>query len=698
MDEFISPMLNLFKKLVDENNATIAAFADDHRKVAEFLGIDTSNGFGGSQITDRIAEAINLNIQSSDEAKGFDRKKFRKIAQELIYRHVLYGDEVNEYLKVFSAIGECLESSVTKIKSLENPTSWNIVIQQAKNYCLYRRMHSHVDIHSIRRDYPRDVDTALAIKLLLENGASVAIVDSEFELSELEGVVRKIEGFISRVGGISFAKVLFGNLLSKKIYNNDFERYLINRNTNLMAFSSPMFPYGYALNLCAKYPAENQSRASANDYKSVENLLTAIATSYGSQPYSFWEVNFHAGDRLVELLQNTALFDSIFTINQAKPAYVLAQMKSLFTWVDQAKFEAIIDFTLIEYHEVCSIIFDVSKTFAGPVTIYQSKICSLLKHIQIDRVSKILATLSHDSVNSEYNIPSDFAKADFLFKPLIRIGPTKFVLMDKSWCAPGAYEALFAIINLKVYPSKKNDLVSGKLGASFENLVYERLTLSNITFSEGEYEGGECDLIIESPKAVILIELKRKVLTRQAKSGIDISLLLDIADSIFEAQFQLGRTHLLLKKNGYIDLQDRNGKRIRVNLNGRDIERVALSSVEFGGFHDRTIVEQILRAFSTHSYSTTSEEPQIKSKFEKFNLKQSEWNKQVEELTSVDTSFAHRPFWNCSFLSFFQLITVLEDSSDNESFYSNLFSTKYVTTGTFDFYSEYARKKLAKKK
>jgi len=277
------------------------------------------------------------------------------------------------------------------------------------------------------------------------------------------------------------------------------------------------------------------------------------------------------------------------------------------------------------------------------------------------------------------------------------MGSTKFVLMDKSWCAPGVYEALFELLNRRVYPSKKNDFVSGKLGASFENLVYERLALSNIAFSEGEYEGGECDLVIESQKAVVLVELKRKVLTRQAKSGVDINLLLDIAESIFDAQFQLGRTHLLLKKHGYIDLKDRNGKRIKVNLNGREIERIALSSFEFGGFHDRTIVEQILRAFSTHSYSTTSEEQHLKSKFEKFNLKQSEWNKQIEELTSVDTFFAHRPFWNCSFLSYFHLITVLDDSTDNESFYANLFSTKYVTTGTFDFYCEYERRKLAKK-
>src|SRR5258708_4148627 len=279
-------MLNTFKKLVDANAATITGFAHDHERVARFLGIDTSKGFGGGQITSLMTETINSNIVNKSEGKVLARLTFGKIAQELIYRHILYGDDINEYLNVFKVITECLKAGVMKFESFENSSAWSKIIEQAKNYGLYTNRASLFSLDMIRREYPKIVDTALAVKLLHENGASVSIADSEFELSGLEGIVQRIEDEINKVGGISMANILFKNLLKEKVYTESLERYVITRNTNLSGINSPMFPYGYMLNLCVKYPTESKRKEiPGSELNPILQLATAISTSYVTHPY-----------------------------------------------------------------------------------------------------------------------------------------------------------------------------------------------------------------------------------------------------------------------------------------------------------------------------------------------------------------------------------------------------------------------------
>ena len=94
---------------------------------------------------------------------------------------------------------------------------------------------------------------------------------------------------------------------------------------------------------------------------------------------------------------------------------------------------------------------------------------------------------------------------------------------------------------------------------------------------------------------VILIEVKKKPLTRRARAGSDLSLVLDLAQSLLEAQEQAGNHEMRLLREGYLDLNE-NGETYRVQLNGRSIERIALSFTDFGSFHDRLFLEKFLNA------------------------------------------------------------------------------------------------------
>ncbi|MEJ0057611.1 MAG: hypothetical protein WDN75_19380 [Bacteroidota bacterium] len=681
-------MLNEFKKLVDETPSTIEAFGRDHREIAVFLGIDVSKGFSGTDISDSFASAINDNIRNDTEQAVMTRTRFSKLLDDLIYRYVLFGEDIAEYLKVIKGITECLKTDVKKLKDFSDELAWKTIVQNAKNYFVYvNRTYAFIP-GNLRYDYPKITDMALAAKLLVENGATVEIVDSDLHFSGMENVVSKIEMGIKEIGGITCAKIIFDELVVRGMYNKEYERYFITRTAGIFPAAVPLFPVGFVLNLCAKYPAENPKAITDENYKAIVELSTALTATYGVQPYSFWEVEFHGGDRLIELLQSTALFDSIYTLYQAKPDYVMELCQELFSWTDLNKFKERAGFSLQEYIVVVTILFRVTRNTRGPCRINLAGFDNMIKGIPKKRLSQLLNKVSHTSANSGYTIPSHYKEIDFVKKPLIKTAEDEYVLMDRSWCALGVYEFIFYFC-LELAESIYEFAI--RMGEAYETFLYKRLTSKGISFSEGKYvdEEGECDLIIECKSVIILIEVKRKVLTSEARSGDDINLILDLAASVFDMQFQLGRTELILRRDGYINLTNRYGESVRVELNGREIERVALSYLDFGAFHDRTIIEQILRGFSTHMFSTTSEDPAIKKRFQKFNAKQQLWNEQLEELVKLDPRFQRRPFFHCWFLNYFHLATLLDDSVDNESFYKNLKSTKHVTSGTFDFFREY---------
>lgn len=123
--------------------------------------------------------------------------------------------------------------------------------------------------------------------------------------------------------------------------------------------------------------------------------------------------------------------------------------------------------------------------------------------------------------NNNYFQPSDIEKVDFPFRPLIKSNKTRYVLMDKSWCAPSIFETLSTAFRQSKF--KDYDSI---MGYALENLIYKWLNAHNISYSHGSYlvDGveGECDILIETKEAIALIEFKKKVLTRKAKSGVDM--------------------------------------------------------------------------------------------------------------------------------------------------------------------------------
>jgi len=486
------------------------------------------------------------------------------------------------------------------------------------------------------------------------------------------------------------------HLLAKNNYSPYFERYHLTRQGNgLGMHKSPQIPIGYLLNLCVKYPNEIQTlRDIDKELRQIQNLSIAIVTSYYNvEHYNQWAHFFQTGETIIKFCTEIALWDSIYSLIQIRPKLSLQIIEELYKEIDEATFSKEVGVSKDEYFTVLSEIFEIAKDKNGIVTIYVSAIKKKLKVFDEQLIKRVLDINSHNAqANVEYLLPSDITKVNFQFNSLIKLSDTKYILMDKSWCAPALFESLAT-----VFRAAKVKNFDSNIGYALEKIIYKWLNNHSITYSYGTYSvdsiDGECDLLIEAKDAIILIEFKKKVLTRKAKSGIDIDLLVDLSDSILSSQIQAGRTEIILREKGEITLTDqKTNSSKKVYWNNRAIERISLTQLDFGGFHDKTIINQFFNALLTHSYGTYSEEKSILKKFEELKEKQKIWSEQYAKLNALDKAFNHFPYFDSSFMNLGQLLETINLSTDNNSFYEKLKTHKFVTFGTLDFYREFEMK------
>jgi hypothetical protein len=270
--------------------------------------------------------------------------------------------------------------------------------------------------------------------------------------------------------------------------------------------------------------------------------------------------------------------------------------------------------------------------------------------------------------------------------------------MNLPWCSPAFYESLSTELRNK--DCWKNNLkeveeTEAIIGLSFEEYVISEFNKNNIVCKSGNYKigkiTGQCDVIVESKDTIVFIELKKKALTKNSKSGDDVNLILDLSKSLLDAQFQAGKHEILLIKNDYIEFDDGT----RLEFKDRFIERITLTLLDYGGFQDRNIINQLLRTMVNSDFKVNK--PEYEKQFEELKKKMDKLKNQSEMLIEYDKTFNNNPFFNSWFLSLPQLLLLIDNSTDNESFIEQLNSVRSIGFNSLDFYFEYQKlKKLIK--
>jgi hypothetical protein len=163
-------------------------------------------------------------------------------------------------------------------------------------------------------------------------------------------------------------------------------------------------------------------------------------------------------------------------------------------------------------------------------------------------------------------------------------------------------------------------------------------------------------------------------------------VLLDLANSLLAAQVQAGWHEVRLRRKGYLDLEG-NGVTTRLELKDRQIERIAVSLLQFGSFQDRMILKQFLEGTLRADFSVN--DPAMEKDFAKFNALLGELRQQVNILHAGEEQL-DRPFFHCWFLSIPQLLVCLDDVENAEAFKQALWKTRHIVTGSSDFYADNA--------
>lgn len=706
-------MFNQFLELVSKSTPSLSEIKDDMDKVYEHLGIDTSVSHSSKQITDELIARLKASFNKGDIPK-IPSHRFKKMMDEVIYRYVLYEENHIEAYNVIYCIWMYGDSR-DNYPTFDNTDTWLEIISCAKDYILFSYIKEN-EISGIAKENSIQTKQAISARYLISKGCSIEVKDSRISLTDeengLDPIINELHQLIDEFGGLKLLVTIFVN--TQKEFSSDLDRYLITRD---VGFSYQLglkhrIPLGYLINLSVKYPSFKLDNRSQQQLDSLlheilwlsSNIISAL---YETEVSSVWEINFQRGDTILELLRKLVLWDSLFAFPQFRPDLSLDFCRNVFSYFDSDLIEEKCQFKLAEFLAIQEIILDITKGQNGPKIIYLSRLIKegKIRGVIESQTMLIADLIAHSSpINSEFQKPSDYVKQDLDTKPLIRTSPTMFVLPERSMSSNGFYEVLSNKLRheLNAYYGEER-YFDKKLGMAIEEYVYSLLRKHNISYHSGDYlinaQKYEADLIIESEKAVFVIEMKKKILTKESRSGSANHLVLDLALSLLNSQIQAQRIEIELVEKKRITIIN-NQKSNIIELNDRRIHKISLTMMEYGALADRMVVERILVAFASYEYHTRSEDSEMIKQFDQFKKKQKQFINQINRLVENPEYYLRedRLFFDTSFLSLAQLIHIIERSDSNDKFNEVFSNGRNVSMGTIDFYKEFLYTNILKPK
>ncbi|HDR9049488.1 TPA: hypothetical protein QDA94_003730 [Burkholderia vietnamiensis] len=534
----------------------------------------------------------------------------------------------------------------------------------------------------------RDIAVTAAIARLQQKGYRFSPKDEriDFVEGELDRCAQDLFDDFRKVDGFRISYLLLRHLQK----NNRFKsgRYLTGRLSRPLAEVNPKPapPLGYLLNLAAaNLSVERVQGCTDEAVQRIFEKAADIVAALDVETYNPYAHIYSSHDRLPIYLREMFIADHALAFRQINPTDALEMVNGLFDWVDNDVVRSKMGWSIEDLFALMRWLFVCVSPDAINATLSRES----LEHsgIPIDRLQKLLEYISHNPrhINAEYRAP-DATKADMGTKPLIATTDGRYFLFSLSISAVGFYEVAAATLR-NVFGSRADQDIGNAIepfvAKIFKKHGIEPSVLSKKYSMHGV--GGECDLIIETDRALLLIELKKKSMTRAAQAGDSFSGFFDLFGGVLYAQEQLGQHELLLRRYGKLEFEDGT----QVSLNNRSIERLAVTLLDWGGTQDGVVLRGIAPVLigSSLNYPNATED-QIKD-LAKVNRTLSTLGTQQTELLElgVEPRDLHT---NWSFMSVPQLMALLNGLHDADSFYTALRSVQSVHTGSLDFYQDLA--------
>ena len=680
-----------FRNLVDTTSSTLAEY-----DIKEFDVYRQYEHYGIAYDYALTSEIVELHLQrvvqeSLCAGSNFQVSHLRKLRDQFILHYIVDEQPLQPYLYILEKILEFITNG--SIYSLDTENEWRKAIQAVKDIIT---LSANPSLEYLERIYKRQVAVGYAAKKLKKKGYKLTIDDGKIimDSSDQESLIKQLEADIKFLGGINITTRLFAWIENENLFDHEQERYHLVR-----SFShEPIEPIAYLLNLAVKNSLKSSIFIPGSPSETWQRLIetsTAFTAIFDVQPYSQIEIFIQRIDNLVKFLHDITVYDSIFTLTQLRPSDVLRILRGLLTWIDRGLFTTTTGLNLEQIFDVIETIIQSANYDRKPTYYDFQSLSSRMPNISHQSLRKILDILSHEkSANQNFKLPNDILSVNFQFKPLLKTSNDEYVMLNPSWCSPAFYPAIISFLkqneDIAAYVKEqfKIDSIDGKIGHQIEEFIKEEFQKKGISCKFGKYKingiEGECDLVVETKDTIVFIEVKKQELGQKAKSGNQIDIFLNLTRSLIEAQTQLIGHEELIRKFGYLPLKTGS----KINLDGRDVAKVAITLLDFGGFNDRTIVFLLDLMIRNQIYIS---DPQYQNQAKEIQNKINKLSGKSAKLNNLSSNNANNsPFFNSWFLSVPQLLVLLDNVNSNDSLKTELWKTRSLSASTLDFYREYS--------
>lgn len=656
----------------------------NYLEIAKEIGYEFTQGYSSSY---EVSEYIYGQIKSKLGGSDLDKKEFEGLRSQLLIEYFL-DDSNDKYVRCI----EIIRDATRELNAfIEIGNNWDDVL---KLVAAHTRLGIYDPLSNVDSMYQKERSIAHSIKWLKLKGFNISLEHGNVVISEKEhkriGVA--IDLRFKRLGLIGLNAIMD---LLKPLFNASSKRYFFQRIS-----SAPLIPWGYLFRLSLKH-LQNTKRKILweKDLLELVELAQNYSTVLSVQEYSQYDSLFQRPDTILEKMRSLVLGDQIYSIPQTDCDHIIDITRFIFSRIEVQDFS--LPWKFDEYINVAETISSLRNNHYPIEFSSEDIFYNINNKVSLDVIEKILVDMSHniDEINSGYLTPFDSSKCNQSFKPLVCLGDSAYLFLERNFFSFGFYE-----IASDEY--RKIGVKDSVVGDLLEDFISNKFSLSGIPFLTGEkYEitkaqqklfstsrsMGECDFIVETDEVIIFIEVKKKILTRVAQSGNVTNISTDLIKSFANAQIQANWHEIILRNQGFIKFNS--GKIIK--LNGRNIEKISLSMFDYMALHDAVTIHQIMYSLVGRELvsNVESEKLQLKS----INKALSELNEQYRLPELKIYLESNNAFFNCRFFNLFHFIEILNNSHSKEDFKDAIWANRHVSTGEKDWFKEMHYLKTIKK-
>lgn len=676
-----------FRALVDRTCGSLDGDLGLEDLYAHF-GLSSTDGYYSSSavvehLRDQIISRLFTSIRPPADAQ---RSILSSIYRQLLLEHFADDVEILAHFSVVSLLTDYRPKSMYPA-DLDDESAWVAAIQAVKDVLHLQPQNHLADEDFLRFVHGRVLRQAIAVRVLRGHGYPIKTRDGDVTILEDEQtrLFARFDDLAASLGGTG----LITNILRQRAssYDLQMERYLLPRRTDGRRPAAD--PIGYLINLALRHTESGSQALDPNAaFNELLNLTSAYCALHDLESYNVLDTIVYSLDGLLELAHRLALYDSLFGLVQWRWSDLPWFLNELFACVSGEEATAALGMTITE---ATQILRAIGTSSTGPpdfsVSLFDAPGVKLQLGLHTDeqQITRLFSELTAPAPNTAFLAPEDQQNAEILEYPFIR-AEGALAMLPPPLAAPAVFNAVCNSIH-RVVPD-----VHTRLGSSFEDLVEHLLAKAGVGAVRGYYtaEGKrlECDLVVETSTTIIFIELKKKILTRRARGGDIISVLCDLAASLFAAQLQLAVHEKNLRALGTLNIVDADGHKVAELERGeRSIERVALSLQDFGALQDRSLI----RDFLTYIPGIVFEKKDLPAQQATALTRLERICKDLVDVEKQIRPDDARGLWfpNASFLSLGNLSVMLDNVKSADDLLTELDHTRSINTGQYDFYSAY---------